>query len=441
MANTLWNFFELAVTVFEEFVIIHFICGFLGHNFSTIKGKVIYVAGSLVGSVIVTVANNLLVFESWLGIIYMAYWLIFALLFLEGKFLYKVFSVVLADFIVFFSNSLISSSISAIFNSNDNIAYSQISFIRFLTIIMVQMCLVYFFSLILKLVDKELLKLKKSEWILIISVFAISILSLTLIQLSLLKINANTNVDVYDTALLLGSEICIVTLNSICLYMTVALSKRNRSAEELKLKTQQYEHNIQYAETIRKQYEEMKSIRHDIKQHLTVIQRLQRDGNITEAVSYTDSCVQIITAPEVFIDVGDVFINSILNSKLSIAKSKGIKVLCRVEQNISGISAFDLCNLLGNILDNAIAGAQSAENAKYIEVVIKGDDFKLNICVSNSISQSVIKTNKELKTSKNNRGQHGLGIKTIRSIAEKYNGTVDFYEEGLIFFCHVILYK
>ncbi len=59
MTDILWNFFELAVTIFEEFVIIHFICKFLGHNFSTIKGKVIYVAGSLVGSVIVTVANHL----------------------------------------------------------------------------------------------------------------------------------------------------------------------------------------------------------------------------------------------------------------------------------------------------------------------------------------------------------------------------------------------
>ncbi len=441
MTDILWNFYELAVTIFEEFVIIHFICKVLGHNFSTIKGKVICVAGSLVGSVIVTVANHLLVFESWLGIIYMTYWFTFALLFLEGKTLYKLFAVLLTNFIVFFTSSLISSSISALFNSDNNIAYSQISFIRFLTIIMVQMCLVYFFSLILKFVDKELLKLKKSEWILIISVFAISIISLTLIQLSLLNINSNTNVDEYTTALLLGSEICIVTLNSICLYMTIALSKRNRSAEKLKLKAQQYEHNIQYAETIRKQYEEMKSVRHDIKQHLTVIQRLQRDGNITEAVSYTDSCVQSITAPEIFIDVGDIFINSILNSKLSIAKSKGIKVLCRAEQNISGISAFDLCNLLGNILDNAIEGAQNVASGKFIEVAMETDEFKLNILVSNSIEKSVLETNKDLKTSKAGHELHGLGIKTIRSLAEKYNGNADFYEEGLIFFCHVILYK
>lgn len=441
MINILWSFFELTVTIFEEFVIIHFICKFLGYNFLTLKGKIIYVSGSLVGAVVVTVANHLFIFESWLGLIYMTYWFIFALLFLDGKFLYKLFVVLFTNLIVFFSNSLISSSISAIFNSEVNIVYSQVSFIRFLTILMVQLCQVYFFSLILRLVNKELLRLKRNEWILIISVFAVSIVSLTLIQLSLLNINTNTDFDVYTISLLLTAEICIVTLNSICLYMTIALSKRNRSAEELMLKSQQYEHNIQYAETIRNQYEEMRSTRHDIKQHLTVIQRLQRDGNISEAINYTNSCLQTIAAPEMFMDVGDIFINALLNSKLSIAKSKGITVMCRTENNISGINSFDLCNLLGNILDNAIDGTQNVVEGKFVEVVIRSDDFKLNICVSNSIQQSVLEFNKDLKTSKLDRELHGLGIKTIRSLAEKYNGNADFYEEGLIFFCHVILYK
>ena len=441
MINVLWSFFELAVTVFEEFVIIAFICKFLGHNFSTLKGMITYVSGSLVGAVVVTVVNRLLIFESWLGIIYMAYWFVFAFLFLEGKTLYKLFVVVFTNLIVFFTNSLISSSVSAIFNSDVNIVYSKISFIRFLTIIMVQLCQVYFFSLILRFINKDFLRLKKSEWLLIISVFVVSIISLTLIQLSLLNININTEFDTYTIALLLASEICIVILNSICLYMTITLSKKNTSTEELKLKTQQYEYNIQYAETIRKQYEEVRSIRHDIRQHLTVIQRLQRDGNIDDAANYIDSCFQSITGLEVLIDVGDVFINAILNSKLSIAKSKGIKVLCRAEQNISGINSFDLCNILGNILDNAIEGAHNVVGGKFIEVAIRSDEFKLNIHVSNSISQSVIDTNKDLKTGKRDCDIHGLGIKTIQSLAEKYNGNVDFYEEGLVFFCHVILYK
>lgn len=441
MIDILWDFFELGVTVFEEFVIIHFICRFLGYDFTTLKGRITYVFGSLVGSVVVIAVNYFVTYDILIGLLYMAYWFVYALLFVEGKWFYKAFVVILANLIVFFSNSIISSSISAIFKSKNNIIYSQRSFIRFLTILMVQLCLIYFFSLILKLVDKTLLKLKKNEWILIISIFAVSFFSLTLIQLSLLNINLDENSALFIVSLLLASEIGIITLNSICLYMTIALSKGNRSAEEFKLKTQQYEYSIQYAETVRNQYEEMRSMRHDIKQHFIVIQSLQRDGNIPEAISYTNSCVQSIAAPEMFVDVGNVFINALLNSKLSIAKSKGISVMCRTENNFSGISAYDLCNLLGNILDNAIEGTQNVIGGKYIEVVIKADDFKLNICVSNSIQQSVLETNNDLKTSKADRKLHGLGVKTIRSLAEKYNGNADFYGEGLFFYCYVILYK
>lgn len=439
MIDIWWSFFELIVTVFEEFVIVHFICKFLGHNFSTVKGKVIYVSGSLVGSVVVSIVDHFADYESWLGAVYFAYWFVFAILFLPGKLLNKLFAVLLANMIVLFSSSLVTSSISAIFKSEIENIYLQRSGIRILTIIMVQICLLYFLGLIGKIVDKTLLSLKKSEWFLIISVFIISFFTLILIQLSLLNLDSDTNFQ--TVVLLLTSEIGIVVLNSICLYMTIALSKGNRSAEDFKLKTQQYEHSIQYAETIRKQYDEMRSTRHDIKQHFAVIQRLHQDGDFEEAIKYTNSCVESISKPEIFIDVGDVFINAILNSKLSIAKSKGIEVMCRAGNGISGINAYDLCNLLGNILDNAIEGAQKVSSGKFIEVVMEADEFKLNIRVSNSIEESVLETNKKLKTSKGNHELHGLGIKTIHSLAEKYNGTADFYEEGLIFYCHVIMYK
>ena len=206
MIDILWSFFELIVTVFEEFVIVHFICKFLGHNFSALKGKVIYVSGSLVGSVVVSVVDHMVNYESWLGAVYMAYWFIFALLFLDGKILNKFFAVLLANMVVIFSSTLIPSSVSAILRSEMITLYSQKSFIRFMTILLVQLCIFYFCSLILKIIDKALLKLKKKEWGLIISVFVISFFSLIMIQLTLLNFKNNMNTDVYTISLLLSAE-------------------------------------------------------------------------------------------------------------------------------------------------------------------------------------------------------------------------------------------
>lgn len=93
----------------------------------------------------------------------MAYWFVFALLFLDGKILNKFFAVLLANMVVIFSSTLIPSSVSAILRSEMTTLYSQKSFIRLMTILMVQLCIFYFCSLILKLIDKALLKLKKKR--------------------------------------------------------------------------------------------------------------------------------------------------------------------------------------------------------------------------------------------------------------------------------------
>lgn len=132
--------------------------------------------------------------------------------------------------------------------------------------------------------------------------------------------------------------------------------------------------------------------------------------------------------------------NAILNSKLSIAKSKGIEVLCSSSSNIDGINEYDLCNLIGNMLDNAIEAATKTKNA-IVEVSIISDKHRLMIKVSNSIDKSVLNNNPTLKTSKSCPAFHGFGTRSIKSIAEKYGGNADFYEEGLTFICRVELCK
>lgn len=63
------------------------------------------------------------------------------------------------------------------------------------------------------------------------------------------------------------------------------------------------------------------------------------------------------------------------------------------------------------------------------------------ILVKNSIPVSVLDTNPDLRSTKKDALDHGFGVKTIRSIAVKYGGRVDFYEEGLTFICRAELKK
>lgn len=293
------------------------------------------------------------------------------------------------------------------------------------------------YSIILKFVDKSILAMKKKEWVLIISVLLISTLSFGVIQTALneAKLSEET------TLMLMMCEIGLFALNIICLYITVSLNKSNRVAEELKLKEQQHIYDVQYAENIRSQYQEIRRIRHDIKQQLTTVGGLQSEGKYDKAQKYISEVTNGLEQIEMFMDVGNDFVNAILNSKLSITKSKGIEVLCNFLGKVEGINEYDLCNLIGNVLDNAIEAAEKAGDNAVVEVSLFSDKHKMIFTVSNSISESVLNSNPELNTTKDKHELHGFGVKTIKAIAAKYDGNVDFYEENLIFFCRVLLCK
>ncbi len=437
MSDFLWNSFEIAVTLCEQFIIFYFICNFLRHDFKTPRGKIVYVSGSVLSTAMITALNFVTLYDWWLSVIYITFWFVFSLIFISGRVLSKLLAAILADVVLISTSNLVTGILSIALKSTPMQLYSTQGVYRVLGVLMCQTLNLFLFSLILKSVNKTILEMKKKEWVLIISVFSISTLSFAIIQVALNE----SMLSEATSLMLLLSEIGLIALNIICLYIMISLNQSNRIAEELKLKEQQLKHDIQYAETVRSQYQEIRQIRHDIKQHLDAVSGLQLEGKIDAAQKYISEISSGLERIEMFMDVGNDFVNAILNSKLSIAKSKGIEVLCSSSNKIGGINEYDLCNLIGNMLDNATEAAEKTGDNAVVEVSILSDKYKLMITVSNSILQSVLSGNSELKTTKRKTFLHGFGVKSIRTIAEKYSGSVDFYEENLTFFCRVILGK
>lgn len=90
-------------------------------------------------------------------------------------------------------------------------------------------------------------------------------------------------------------------------------------------------------------------------------------------------------------------------------------------------------------MDNAIEAALKipCEKTKYVEVSITERNSMILITVRNSYQDDLI--DEGLNTSKGNKDNHGFGVKTIRKISKKYQGSADFYTEGDLFCCSVML--
>lgn len=432
--DILWNIFEILVTVFEAFTIIFFISGMLGRKYRYKNIKAAVIAGSLSLAAVITFMNTLMIYEGLFGIIYSVIYFIYAAIALKGSVIKKIFVSILTNLILIIVNALTSSVVSAMFGNDVGQVYRENGTNRFILIVIVHVVLVLVFSLLVKLFGKSSISLTKKEWSLILIVFLISFFVIAFIH----TIQLDIGVSVDDSVLLAVCEIGVFLINIVCINTTIALSRSNNETMRLKTLNQQNEYRSEYARNVKMQYDEIRRIRHDMKQSYAVIESLLKENKTDEALDFIEKNGNVLARLKFSIDAGNDFVNAILNSKLSIAKEHGIEVICSISGDISGVEDIDLCNLLGNILDNSIEANEKIDKNRFIELNINSDETKMLIKVINPVTDEVTDN---LTTTKSRPELHGFGTKTIKAIAEKYNGIAEFYNESNQFETQVLLYK
>lgn len=433
----LWTLFELVVNVYESFLLIIFISLSLDIKRQFRKHHLAIICGGIAMSIIVTILNHVTIYEGLLGIIYSLCFFVFSLIFLNGTILKKIFISVFTNVVLIGVSTCIVSVMSMFLKDSMENIYTEQAISRFLTIVIGQATLTYVFGVLLHFTTNKIGSLKPKEWLLVLSVLGISFIIFVMIHITALDNTTN-----FDIKLLMFSELGIILINIVCWYMTINISNVRRREEELLELNKQKEYSIQYAQTVKMQYEQTRRLRHDMKQFYTILDKLISDNKINEAKAFIADSYESVVATDVVVDVGNDYVNALLNAKLSEAKAAGISVICSVTRDIKGYENADLCNLIGNLLDNAIEAAKKCdEEMRSIEFNLSSSDNRLNIIVRNSIKDSVISNNQNFITTKKNKFNHGYGMKTIKFITEKYGGTTDFYEEGNIFVAHIVIYQ
>jgi len=438
MQNVLWMVLELTVNLIESFLCIHFVIGSFDRKCKILELKGTYLVGTIGLAAVVTVLNQITEYEGVLGLIYAVYLTVFSLIFLRGTLLKKLFISALTLICLVSTATVSGNIISAVFNNEPMEIYTEQIFERFAFMVVGVALLAYVLKLFSHFIGGGREGLKSKEWILILSILGISFLIIAALHAIILSNdNKREHLD-----FLIASEIGIIFINILCLYITVNLSETHKREEQLIIDQRQSEYSGQYAQMIKEQYEQTRRLRHDMKQYADTVRGLLKAGNMKAAEALVDEQTEILSSISTVINVDNDFLNAILNSKLSFAKSKNIDVLCSVENGISGIEDIDLCNLVGNLLDNAITAAEKCNpDSRLIEVNISSSGSRLIVTVRNSICCSVLNENPKLKSTKQDTSKHGFGIKTIKYLAEKYNGRFDYYEEGRRFVTSVELHR
>lgn len=212
--------------------------------------------------------------------------------------------------------------------------------------------------------------------------------------------------------------------------------------EMLKMQLQAYANQLN---VVLRGEEKIKALRHDIKHHLSELMLLANKHDVAEIQKYIDEMNSFLKNPNEIVASGNLEIDSVLNFMLQKAEKELKTVDIKVMLPEKVRHSFDINVMLGNLLENAIKAAGKTEN-KYLSVHIKLKRGILKVKIENSFESSCILRKEQnrkdtiLKTTKPFTKQHGIGLKNVKKIVEKYNGTMAVTAQKGIFCVNLLLY-
>lgn len=198
---------------------------------------------------------------------------------------------------------------------------------------------------------------------------------------------------------------------------------------KLSMLKQQTHFQKQYVKEAWAHYANTKALRHDMKNHITIIKGLLEKQDFLKAKTYIDELSIATTSTTFSFPTNNPIVDVLLENKIALANNKGIHINSSL--NIPSpciVTDMDFCIILSNALDNAINACEKihTDSKKYIHLSSQKQEDFLLIEIKNSFDG-------------NTHFKEGIGLSNIRWIAQKYDGTIEITTKDTIFCLSVLL--
>ena len=225
---------------------------------------------------------------------------------------------------------------------------------------------------------------------------------------------------------------CILSYASILVIIIFYQQIKEKQEEEYSIRSleRQTEDMHHHMEQIEETYETMRAMRHDMGNHMAVIQGLIESGDREAATEYIGAWKSNFDKLNKLIKTGNPFTDAAITgfadrfSEAGIAFEQSFIYPDRLK-----IDPFDMCVVLSNALQNAYeASLNTQDPAVFLTSVLRGNTFILNV-KNRCGGQVPFITEDGIPYSSKKEDGHGYGLKNIRNIAHKYNGEIEIRQE------------
>lgn len=257
--------------------------------------------------------------------------------------------------------------------------------------------------------------------------------------LGILKVTEETSGGMLQTLFIFIAFVLLISdISAFKLYvMYQEQSEMRRLKQEYANQLIMYDKHLSEKQMV---IDEVRRVKHDMKNNMIYLQNLLK-ADPEEAEKYLEKFIGKTTKKtDEFSKSGNFSIDSMLNYKNMIAKSKGLSLILEEQIPINlPYENSDLCVILGNLLDNAIEAAENSEN-KEIDVRIVYAKNKLKITVKNYYTGKIKKdTGGNFISTKSDTKNHGIGLQSVTRIVDAYGGVMEVRTDHSVFQVDIII--
>ena len=194
-----------------------------------------------------------------------------------------------------------------------------------------------------------------------------------------------------------------------------------------------------YAE-VENMYRQIRGWRHDYRNHIQVLKNYAAMEDLTSLNRYLEELDTDLNTVDMVLKTGNAMTDVILNSKISLAKSKKIPVTADAHVPVAlTTSEIDLCIIIGNLFDNAIEACMALpEEERMIRVYMDMKNTQLYMSFTNTTAlKKQKKENGRFFTTKG--AGHGYGLVRIDTIIERCQGYISRNSEDGAFTTEILL--
>lgn len=214
--------------------------------------------------------------------------------------------------------------------------------------------------------------------------------------------------------------------------ITVAMVSYYIKQNQRRLNQIQEQELDRYASEVEGIYRQLKGIRHDYRNHLQVMEAHLKVGEHEQLLQYIQELTNELNQVDTIIRTGNIVIDAIVNTKLTLAKEKDVEVhATAIAPSELPMDTVDLTIVLGNLLSNAVEATTHIKAQgipQFIRLYIAPVRDNLYISITNTCA---VNPNPRLLSIKRVNRQ-GYGIRRIDQVVNKYKGIVNRkWEDGV----------